>query len=266
MISPNKQVGKQAGTGRRLRLCSYNIQVGNGSVRPHHYVTQSWKYLLPDRRRFDTLNSIAQFISDYDIVALQETDAGSMRTHYVNQTEYLAEKANFPFWHDQVNRNMGRLAQHSQGLLSRLLPSQITEHRLPGMIPGRTAMLARYGKGRHALAVLGMHLALGKRSRMKQLDYISDLISDYKYAVIMGDLNCEPDSQEIKSLMKKTRIYDPYDGAHTFPSWRPRKKLDHILVTDSLHVAHVHIPKQSHSDHLPIAMDIIVPPEVHLLS
>ncbi|GMR08154.1 MAG: endonuclease/exonuclease/phosphatase family protein [Gammaproteobacteria bacterium] len=257
---------KQARLGRRLRLCSYNIQVGNASVRPHHYITQSWKYLLPDRRRLDTLNSIAQFIGDYDIVTLQETDAGSMRTHYVNQTEYLAEKAKFPFWHDQVNRNMGRMAQHSQGLLSRLLPSQVTVHRLPGMIPGRTAMLARYGKGKHALAVLGMHLALGKRTRVRQLDFISELISDYKYAVIMGDLNCEPGSAEMRTLMKKIHMHDPFEEKNTFPSWRPSKQLDHILVADSLHVSHVHVPKHSYSDHLPIATDIIVPPDIHLLS
>ena len=41
------------------------------------------------------LDKIAQLIKEFDIVALQEVDAGSLRSQFINQTEYLAKKADF---------------------------------------------------------------------------------------------------------------------------------------------------------------------------
>ena len=55
----------------------------------------------------------------YDVVALQESDAGSLRTGFTNQTEYLARQSCFPYWLDQTNRHLGHFAKHSNGLLIR---------------------------------------------------------------------------------------------------------------------------------------------------
>jgi endonuclease/exonuclease/phosphatase family metal-dependent hydrolase len=252
--------------GHRLRLLSFNIQVANGSNRRHHYVTQSWKHVLPYPRRFDNLNRIARLVSDYDVVALQETDAGSLRSFYVNQTQYLAERAHFPYWYDQINRNMGRIAQHSQGLLSKYIPSEVTEHRLPGFIPGRSAMLVRYGHGRESLILVGMHLSLGKRARKSQFDFVRELTSEYDHIILMGDLNCEADSKELLDFLAKTGLHDPHidTGLCTYPSWCPQKKLDHILLSPSLNVEHIHVPNHAISDHLPIAVDIRLPETVHI--
>mgnify|MGYP003396207770 FL=1 len=63
-----------------LRLLSYNIQAGIASTRAHHYVTQGWKNVLPHTRSFENLDRIAHLESDYDVVALQEADGGSMRS------------------------------------------------------------------------------------------------------------------------------------------------------------------------------------------
>jgi endonuclease/exonuclease/phosphatase family metal-dependent hydrolase len=76
--------------GTRIRLLSYNIQVGMASTRPHHYLTESWKHVLPHAKSYDNLTRIAHAISGFDIVALQEVDAGSLRTSFINQIEYLA--------------------------------------------------------------------------------------------------------------------------------------------------------------------------------
>lgn len=251
--------------GQRLRLLSFNIAVAGGSHQVHHYLTHSWKYLMPDIRRFSILNRIARLVSEYDIVALQETDAGSFRSHYTNLTEYLAQKAQFAYWYDQVNRNFGPMAQHSQGLLSRIIPSEVSEHRLTGLIPGRSAMFIRFGHGNHSLVLVGLHLALGRRARLRQIDQVCELISDYRHAAVMGDLNCEPDSKEMKHLLKKGKLIEPLEHTHTYPSWRPSKKLDHILVSPTLSIEHVHVPGKILSDHLPIAMDIKLPPELRLL-
>ena len=70
------------------------------------------------------------------MVGLQEVDAGSLRSGYVDQIEYLAQSAGFPFWYKQVNRNLGRLAKQ-QRVACGSQPQRVIEHRLPGGLPGR---------------------------------------------------------------------------------------------------------------------------------
>jgi len=247
-------------TGQRLRLLSYNIQVGIQSIYPHHYLTKSWKHLFPARRRFETLDNIAHILREYDIVGLQELDAGSHRTNYVDLTEYLANKAHYPFWYHQLNRNLGRIAQHGNGLLSRFRPTEIREHKLPGVIPGRGGLCARFGHGEQSLVVIMLHLALSTRARMRQLEYVAQLVNMYQHVVVMGDLNCAPDSPEMAMLFRTTHLHEPIEELHTFPSWRPERNIDHILVSPDLKVVNCSVLNHAHSDHLPISMEVQLPP------
>ncbi|GAB6042921.1 endonuclease/exonuclease/phosphatase family protein [Endothiovibrio diazotrophicus] len=247
------------GAGRRLKLLSFNVQVGIATSRYRHYLLHSWKHLLPDPERSENLDRIARCIGDYDIVGLQEVDAGSFRSDFTNQTEYLAHHARFPHWSFRTNRNLGKLAQHSLGLLSRIRPSEVVEHRLPGVIPGRGALMARFGRGEESLVVYVLHLALGSRARMIQLDYIAERIDDERHAVVMGDLNCRSDSREIERLLARSRLCEPQPDLHTFPSWRPRHNIDHILITPQLHAEAPMVIPCTISDHLPIAMEVELP-------
>lgn len=247
-----------------IRLLSYNIQVATGGNRPRHYVTQSWKHVLPHAQIYENMDRIAHIVGNYDIVALQEVDAGSLRSGFINQTQYLAEKGNFPHWHHQVNRNLGRFAQHSNGLLSHFRPSRVEERKLPGMIPGRGAMCAWFGNEDNPLLLVILHLALGRSGRMRQLAHISELIAAHRHVVVMGDMNCQPGSPEMDLLLQNTELCEPGHGLNTFPSWRPRRKIDHILVTPSLEVTDIHVLNYPFSDHLPIAMDIAVPEDLNL--
>jgi endonuclease/exonuclease/phosphatase family metal-dependent hydrolase len=93
-------------TTTRLQLLSCNILAGGSVGRYRHYVTQSWKQVLPTRSKRGNLDSFAQLLADFDIVGLQEADAGSLRSGFVNQTEYLAEAAGFAYWSHQPNRKI----------------------------------------------------------------------------------------------------------------------------------------------------------------
>ena len=115
--APAADDGTQA--GQRIRLLSYNVQAGISTARYRHYVTHSWKHVLPHPQRFNNLDRVARLVSDYDVIGLQEVDAGSLRSGYVNLTQYISERAGLPFWYDQTNRRIGRIARHSTGLLSR---------------------------------------------------------------------------------------------------------------------------------------------------
>ncbi len=246
----------------RLRLVSYNIQVGIETNRYRDYVSGSWRHFLPCSRRQRNLEHIANLIRDYDIVALQEVDAGSLRGDYINQVEYLAMRGNFPHWYLQINRNLGRFAQHALGLLSRIPPQEITEHKLPGVVPGRGAMVARFGSGARPLVVVILHLALGRRTRNLQLEFVRELTKDDRHVILMGDFNCEA-----AELMRESPLVDsPFiiadESLHTFPSWAPQKKLDHILLTHHFPIQQAFVLENATSDHLPLAVEVELPHEL----
>lgn len=245
--------------GRRLRLLSYNIQTGTSTSHYRQFLTQSWRQVLPHSQRIENLGGIAQMIREYDVVGLQEVDAGSLRSGFINQTEYIAGRAHFPFWFHQTNRKLGKIAQHSNGLLSKFKPSEISDHKLPGLMPGRGALFARFGHGKESLVVVILHLALGQKARLRQLAYVSEVASDFKYVVVMGDLNCKPDSKEIRQLLEYSDLHEPMEDLFTWPSWRPQRSIDHILVSSSLRVEKTHVLTHTFSDHLPIAMEVTLP-------
>jgi endonuclease/exonuclease/phosphatase family metal-dependent hydrolase len=249
---------------RRLRLLTYNIQAGIATSRYHHYLTHSWKHVLPCPERRDNLDRIGGLVRHYDVVGLQEADAGSLRSGYINITEYLATRAGFPFWYDQTNRNFGVFAQHSMGILSRLRATEITEQRLPGAIPGRGALVVRYGRGQDSLALVLVHLALGRRARLQQLGFIGDITREFRHVIIMGDLNCRSDSPELVHLIRRAGLREPAHDLHTFPSWRPIRNIDHILVSPSIQVEAVSVLNYPLSDHLPIAMEVALPEGIEL--
>ena len=241
----------------RLRLLSFNIQVGISTERYRHYVTRSWQHLLPHNGRAGNLQKIGQLLGDFDLVALQEADGGSLRSGYVNQVEHLAHLGAFPYWYQQLNRTLGRFAQHSNGVLSRLKPQLLEDHPLPGP-SGRGAILVRFGEGEDALIVVMMHLALGAKTRALQLGYIRELIGGYRHQVLMGDMNTHATDLLEHSPLRDLGLVAPQVEA-TFPSWRPQRCLDHILLSPSLTLERVEVLAQPISDHLPVAVEIRLP-------
>ena len=244
----------------RIRLLSFNIQVGIHTESFKHYLTRSWQHILPTVTRFGHLDRIASVISDFDVVALQETDGGSIRSGFVNQVKYLAERADFPYWYLQRNRDLGMLAQHGNGLLTRFKPYQMEDHKLPGKIPGRGAVLCEFSFGSESLCLVMMHLSLGKRDRLKQLAYIKDIIADFEHVILMGDMNVHLGHLLDESPLRDAGLLSAADAElHTYPSWRPQRSIDHILISSELKVNHVATLDCRLSDHLPVAVDITLP-------
>ena len=247
-----------------LRILSYNIQSGVDTYFYRHYVTKGWRNWLPHRKQVSNLDKVAGLAGEYDIVGLQEVDSGSLRSNFMDQTAYIAQRAGFPGWHRQVNRNLGPLGQHSNGLLSRYHPLVVEEHKLPGNLPGRGALLALFGEPGRELAVCVVHLALGHWARKRQLSYIADLIKPFPYAVVMGDMNCGCRSPELVSLVGSTQLREPSCEGASFPSWRPMRRIDHILVSENLEVKRAEVVNFPLSDHLPVYVEITLPDDLKL--
>ena len=239
-----------------LKFLSYNIQVGIRTTKYRHYVTKGWKHVLPHESRNHTLRRIADVVADYDFVALQEIDAGSIRSGFVNQVEYIAERAQFPYWYAQLNRDLGPIAQHGNGLLTRIAPAAMEDHRLPGAIPGRGAIVVRMPFGDATVLVVMLHLSLGERSRALQLEYVKGLIDGEDHVVVMGDMNSHLADLLFDSPLAETSLRPAESVGPTYPSWRPSLALDHILVSPELAIDEYEVLDCRLSDHRPIAMSL----------
>ncbi|MDX9762501.1 MAG: endonuclease/exonuclease/phosphatase family protein [Desulfomonilia bacterium] len=251
-------------TGIRLRLLSYNIQVGIAAAGFSDYVFHGWEHLLPSTQRIRNLHRIARMIRDFDIVGLQELDSGSLRSGFINHAEYLAREAKFPHWCDKTNRKLWKVARHSMGLLSKYAPIGISRHELPARLPGRGALVARFGSPENPLVLVLAHLSLSRSARCFQMEYLSELIRDCRHVILMGDLNCSPNSRELSRFLCETSLCMPYPELFTYPSWNPKKHLDHILVSPTIATGPVEVLNYSLSDHLPITMEVSLPEEVLL--
>ncbi|HEY2397193.1 MAG TPA: endonuclease/exonuclease/phosphatase family protein [Rudaea sp.] len=247
----------------QLNLLSCNILAGGSVGRYRHYVTQSLKQILPSRSKRGNLDNFAALLADFDIVGLQEADAGSLRSGFVNQTQYLAEAAGFAYWSHQPNRKIAQFTASANGLLTRIRPAEVLDYPLPGRIPGRGALWVRFGSGDAMLVLVVAHLSLGPAARKRQFAFLAELIGRQRHVVLMGDLNCTLHSEELKSLFQKTSLtLPPEPPPSTFPSWRPRRAIDHILTTPALRVEELWTLPHPVSDHLPLAARVSVPLEI----
>jgi endonuclease/exonuclease/phosphatase family metal-dependent hydrolase len=251
---------RSSATPTHLQLLSCNIHAGGQVSRYGDYVTKSWKHVLPTRGTRGNLDQFAELLSEFDLVGLQEADAGSLRSGFVNQTQYLAEAAGFPYWSHQPNRKIARFAASSNGLLTRREPDEVLDYPLPGRIPGRGALWVRFGNDEQALVVVIAHLSLGPAARRTQFEFLAELIGDHANVVLMGDLNCSANSPELKQIYKRTALMPPTESPPaTFPSWRPRRAIDHILATPGIHIERLWTLPHPVSDHLPLAARVRLP-------
>jgi len=240
-------------TDRFLRLVTLNIQAGIGSQKPRHLITHGWRYLMPYDKSLQNLDRIAGFLADFDIVAIQEADAGSFRTRYVNQAKYIANKGGFSTCYSHIIRETGRIACHANSLISRLQFKDIRRHRLPASRHGRGLLEAHLQMDKKQIAVFVTHLSLRRPNRERQIQYLAEQINKYDSSILMGDLNCEPNSVEYSQLLRQTRLKADSEHPLTFPSWHPIRSLDHILATDDLALDEPKALPNLLSDHLPVS-------------
>jgi len=72
-------------------------------------------------------------------------------------------------------------------------------------------------------------------------------------------------SSPVRHLLDTTALREPLPTLYTYPSWAPRRNIDHILVSDSLTVEQASVLDYPLSDHLPISMRVVLPESVTLV-
>lgn len=241
-----------------LRLLSYNIQVGLHTRDYRHMLSGAWRHVWPSRDQQANLERIAELISDYDFVAIQEADAGSLRTRAMNQIEFLAERAGFNHCGYIVTRDLQPVARHCHGWLSRVAPDTQESHILPARIPGRAAVRLHFGDDLDQLTLVAAHLSLGARDRRRQLDYLADLAGTQQRTVLMGDLNSGSDFLRDHPALRARGFRPVTQAPKTYPSWQPRRALDQVLHTPDIQLLDVNALPLNLSDHAPLAIQLRV--------
>ncbi len=239
-----------------LRLICYNMQVAIGSRRAHHMLSHGWRYLFPHGQSQSNLRHIAALVAGADFVGLNEADAGSARTRYLNQAEYIATLSGYDSCEQMITRNLGKIAQHSNSLLSRHVAINVVRHRLPKPNDGRGVLEAHYIIGGRRLVLLLTHLSLSRGVREAQLAYLADIVNQYESVILMGDMNCSLQSPEMARLFDCSSMYGIGHAVATFPSWKPRRALDHILVSKNMKLLDYQSLQEPLSDHLAVAATV----------
>ena len=233
-------------------VATQNAQVGIGSQRQHHVLSHSWRYLLPHQQSLRNLEEIAASVSGMDIVGLNEVDAGSFRSQYLNQAAFLAERSGLLFWAQQRTRDWGDLAQHSNSLLSRWPIIEIERHPFTGTLKGRGLLRAQVELQGRQVQILVTHLALAKPGRLRQIRQLLPFLRNAPASIVLGDLNCGSDSAELRLLREEGGLQSPPQQPATFPSWAPQRRLDHVLISPELAFVEVWTEHEQRSDHLPL--------------
>ncbi len=217
-----------------IKLLTFNLGFvyGEGSEGPG-YETKDKDYFI---KRLDVLSEELKNWGA-DIVFLQEIDFSSSRSASINQAEYLAKRAGYPYVAEAVswdanyipfpywplNRNFGRMLSGG-AILSRypLTNHEVTLLDKPSSSPWwyNLFYLHRYFQkvsvaiGNKKFSVLNLHLeAFDKENRMNQIKELVQKIKTENIDFVAGDFNMLP-----TSAVKRSKFFndDDYENDQSF--------------------------------------------------
>jgi endonuclease/exonuclease/phosphatase family metal-dependent hydrolase len=216
---------------------------------------------------------------DADIVALQEVDRGQDRSGDTDQVAHLADALAITgvfcpallgdpgtSWRTADTDDGG--GAYGVGLLVRgglaatervVLPGGGAGSRRPGASPQRpgwdreprVALAARLAVGDRPLTVVVTHLSYLPVRAIRQLRVASGIDASGGARVLVGDLNLP--TWAVRAVVRGSRHAG---GGPTYPAWRPRLQMDHVLVDGPIEVLGATAHEHTSSDHLPLVVDL----------
>lgn len=240
----------------KIRVMSFNIHHGRGTD-----------------NKVD-LQRIADFIhkSGADIIGLNEVDKHfSDRSEFVNQSAWLAENLKMSYIFGPAITIPAKgdedARQYGNAFLSKLPILSSVNHPydfIPKLLEDRGLLEVDVKLGQRPIKVYITHLSIAPFLHRRQVAYIKEKVKkDTSPLIVMGDWNMRPYSRGWKAITTDTRLMDVCEKVKettflTYPSSRPRTKLDYIFTSIDFTVKSVEIPKQARqlSDHLPLITDL----------
>lgn len=239
-----------------FRIAISNIQNGIGTTRGYwHYLLTAWKYWLPHHS--GPIRQAAAFLQaeGIDLVALCEIGGGARRTRGVDQVALLAEKAALPEWVFFPTLTIGGRVNQGNAVCSRFPLRQVASHPLPGVGEPRFLSEAAVTIGGVAVRLFVTHLSLQLPLRESQVEHIADLIGPCDAPTILaGDFNVSTED-ELELLVESN--LQQVTSAPTFPSWRPKRPLDHLFFSRHFTIRHSYaFDAVRFADHLPLVAEV----------
>ena len=226
-----------------LRVLTYNIRHGQG-----------------EDGKLD-LERIAEVIKsvDPDIVALQEVDRSTGRSSGVDQSVVLGELTGMDAVFGEAMPFEG--GSYGVAVLTKWQVMKIANHPLPhdtGQEP-RTALAVQVlpDNGLPELIFASTHLCnQSDQTRLWQCGRINTVLLNSTLPVLLaGDLNALPDSKPMMELLENGWADAALGGSPTYPSDRPRLRIDYVLFrkSDPWKVLSVEVlDEPDASDHAPV--------------
>jgi endonuclease/exonuclease/phosphatase family metal-dependent hydrolase len=220
---------------------------------------------------------------DADIVALQEVDRAQRRSGGVDQVAELARRLAMTgvfgpallgdpdrAWQPAAGDPVGG-PSYGVGLLSRdprvtatirRLPGGGAGRRSPGASPSRpgwdreprVALDATVGVGGARLTVVVTHLSYLPVRAVRQLHAAGTTVADADGPrLLIGDLNLP--AWLVRAGAARIGLRHA-GGGPTFPAWRPRLQMHHVLVGGPVSVTRAVAHPATSSDHRPLVVDL----------
>lgn len=227
----------------RLRVVSYNIQIGRAP---------GGSYSDPKEAFLDRTASRLNDMKP-DVAGLQEVDNKTNRSGAdVDQLGYLAEKTGLIGTFAPKTPLPGGM--YGVGVLSKEKPIAARAVIMKGSSHPRALQICEFERyvffNTHFPLVAELRLAAAKTVEAEALKYDKPII-------LVGDLNAEPDSEEILELKKTWTQVSP--ERPTFPAPEPTVQIDYVFVRNVAKVTTLEarvVEDPSTSDHRPVLCSI----------
>lgn len=246
-----------------LRFLTLNVAHGRHRL-PH-------QALVPRRLVHRNLERIANILrrADADVVALQEADGPSAWSGNIDHVATLADLADLgdhyrgehnPFGVGRFNLASGTAILARDNLLEPQSHRFESSWRCTKGFVVATVPVAEWGGSE--IDVVSVHLDfLVSSVRRRQIRAMIDTLSGRgRPMVILGDLNCcwhrEPQSLRLLLRTLDLRAHEIERRAPTYPTYRPRRRLDWILISEELDFHLYRTLPASLSDHLGVVADL----------
>ncbi|WP_408007688.1 endonuclease/exonuclease/phosphatase family protein [Pseudalkalibacillus sp. A8] len=236
-----------------LKIMTFNIRHGKGMDKNHN------------------LQRISQVLknSKADIIGLNEVDKEfSKRSEFVDQAEWIAKDLNMGYvFGPSITRRgkkEGDIRQYGSAILTRfpiITSDNYPFDFLPRIVEDRSLLKVIVEIEKREVAIYITHLSFAPFLHSKQTEFILERVTqDVKPSVIMGDWNMKPYSSSWKLVTEQLKdTWEEQQGnggsGYTFPSRRPRMKLDYIFMNDFFEVLEAKVVETNSkaSDHLPLS-------------
>ncbi len=223
----------------KLRILTYNIQIGRAP---------GGSYSDPTAAHLDKTANVIKTAAP-DVAGLQEVDCKTERSGVsVDQLGELSRETGLIGTFAPKIKLPG--GDYGVGTLSKIAPIQARFVHMQGSSHTRVLQILEFER----FVFFNTHLPLSQEKRLAAVAVIEEEAKKYEKPIILvGDLNAEPDSQEIQELDKNWKSLGP--DVPTFPSPEPTIRIDYIFLrnAESFNVLETEvIPDPETSDHRPV--------------